>query len=152
MYWQRCCRIISTLSTSSLSSSCERRKRSLYFSWKLSLRAQRRMTHKRLPVSAILPQGHALELNSVVEHLSGLQRIRDSLRPVTEKKVKTFPNLRQPKQREELLSSGSLQARGNLFPARSSAYFVAHCRGSLGSRRPCWECWQLRARSALGHL
>lgn len=36
------------------------------------------MTHKRLPVGAILAQGHALELKSVVAHPYNLQSIRDS--------------------------------------------------------------------------
>ena len=50
------------------------------------------MTHKRLPVSAILPQGHALELNSVVAHPSDLQRIRDSKQ---QKSLQPEPNDRK---------------------------------------------------------
>lgn len=42
VYWHRCCRIISTLSTSSLSSSWTWRKTSPYFYWNLSLEAQRK--------------------------------------------------------------------------------------------------------------
>lgn len=36
------------------------------------------MIHKRLPVGATLPQGRALELDSMVAHSSALQRIRNS--------------------------------------------------------------------------
>lgn len=111
VYWHRCCRIISTLSTSSLSSSWTWRKTSPYFYWNLSWGPRERMIHKRLPVGAILPQGHALELDSVVAHSSALQRIRNSkqqqslsLSLATQKKVTPFqkvPKLRQPRQRGE---------------------------------------------------
>lgn len=60
-----------------------------------------------------------------------------SLSLTTEKKVKTFPKLRRPRQREELLSSGTLQARGSPFPARSFACFIASSRSysdSLGKQ------------------
>lgn len=36
------------------------------------------MIDKRLPVGVILPQGHALELGSVVAHSSALQRITNN--------------------------------------------------------------------------
>lgn len=118
-------------------------------------RPRERMTHKRLPVSAVLPQGHTLELNSVVAHPSDLQRIRDSkqqksLQPVPNgrKEGQHFPKTFKPRQREELLSSGMLQARGNLFPARSFARFVASSRSysdSLGKQEPVLGCMAERA-------
>lgn len=56
------------------------------------------MIHKRLPVGAILPQGHALELGSVAAHSSALQRIRNSKQqqspqpePSNRKEGQTFP-------------------------------------------------------------
>lgn len=36
------------------------------------------MIDKKLPVGVILPQGHALELGSVVAHSSALQRITNN--------------------------------------------------------------------------
>lgn len=110
------------------------------------------MTHKSLPVSAILPQGHALELKSVVAHPYNLQSIRDSKQ---QNSLQPEPNDRKEGRnlsktettKAERLSSGTLQARGNLFPARSFACFVASSRSyshSLGKQETTLGCMAQR--------
>lgn len=131
VYWQRCCRIISTLSTSSLSSSWTWRKTRPYFSWKLILKAQGKDNTQNVASQCDNTPG-----SHFADELCGctslyLQRIRDSKQ---QKSLQPQPNDRKGgrhlSKTETTLSSGMLQTRGNLFPARSFSCFVASPEGA----------------------
>jgi len=128
-----------------------KKNKSIFF-LEAELEGRERMTHKRLPVSVTLPQGHALGLHSVVAHPSDLQRIRDSKQ---QQSLKPEPNDRKQGQNLSKTETTKAERGATVFRDavnRRESVFLQEALHALllapevtaipwGSRRPRWGVW-----------